>query len=177
MSTVINRSRSTAFLVTVAAVATVAVAGCTAGPELRIDQAPVAHASLGAISFITKEADERPVAAMKSALTQGRGVGEGDDWHVLATLAVRPADVGTFSDVDARGGEWAETPRVRGARREPGLHVLTAVATRADGSDKRVVRVSGRGPVDYTPDALLASLAKLAADALIDGQAAVVANP
>ena len=41
--------------------------------------------------------------------------------------------------------------------------------TRDDGSDRRVVRVSGRGPVGETPDALLTELARLATDALIDG--------
>lgn len=171
MSTAFNRL-PTYFMLTGVCALALALSGCSAGAELKIDRAPVTSAAIEGVHFITKEADERASAALKTALADGRGVVEGDNWHVLATLAVRPADVGTFSDVDAREGEWAETPRVRGARREPGLHVLTAVATRADGTDKRVVRVSGRGPVDHTPDTLLTALARLAADALINGERA-----
>lgn len=177
MSTILKRSKSLAMLSAATVLVVGGLVGCSSGPELRIDQAPTGAVALSGIGFITKEADERALAALKSALTDGNGVSEGDDWHVVTTLAVRPADVGTYSDVDARDGEWAETPRVRGARREPGLHVLTAVATRADGSDTRVARVSGRGPVDTTPDALLNTLAKLAADALIKGEGASVELP
>lgn len=152
------------------------LAACSSGPELMLEIAPLEAVTLTNAGFIAKDSDPRALAAVTKAMTEGRGIGldndSGDDWHVLAALAVRPVSVGTYTDDGAREGEWAETPRVRGARREPGLHVLTVVATRKDGSDRRVVRVSGRGPVDQVSDGLLAALSKMAVDALIDGRGA-----
>lgn len=152
------------------------LAACSAGPELRIDQAPVGAVVLNGAGFIAEGSDPRAVVALRTAL-EAASVAQGEDWQIVAALAVRPVSVGTFTDTDAREGEWAETPRARGARRGPSLHVLTVVATRQDGTDRRVVRVSGRGPEAETPDSLLALLADKAVSALISGRAAADVEP
>lgn len=172
MSTTSNRNRISGLMIAISALAVIGLSACSSGPELLIDKAPANAAVLNGVALVADASDPRASTALIKALGDGHGIRSGDDWQVVATLAVRPVAVGTYSDDDARDGEWAETPRARGARREPGLHVLTAVAVRKDGSDRRVARVSGRGPVDQTPDELLDALAELAARALVEGQTA-----
>ncbi|WP_292052249.1 MULTISPECIES: hypothetical protein [unclassified Brevundimonas] len=129
--------------------------------------APREPAVIDGVRFLPSD-DARVVNAVTAEL-QKRSVGEAGEWQLEVALAIRPVAVGTYTDVSAREGEWAEKPRPTGARREPGLHVLTVLATRKDGTDRRLVRVSGRGPVGETAPDLLDALSKMAVDALIDG--------
>lgn len=153
----------------VAAFAVAALSACSAGPELRIEQAPQRAVVFNNLSVLEADSDARAAMAVTRVLQEQHGVGSGDDWMLVATLALRPVGVGTFSDPDGRDGAWTETPRIVGARRGPGLHVLTVVATSKDGSTNRVARVSARGPLDATPDDLVQLLADAAAKVLVEG--------
>ena len=143
------------------------ISACSTGPELRVDMAPAEPAVIDGVQFLPSD-DARVIDAVTTEL-QRRNVGEAGEWQLEVALAVRPADIGTYTDTSAREGDWAETPRPTGARREPGLYVLTVLATRKDGADRRLVRVSGRGPLRETSPELLDSLSRMAVDALIDG--------
>ena len=151
------------------ATAVAVLSGCASGPELLVEQAPAGPAQLQGLSLLTGASDEAALAAVSRTLSHDHGVTTGEDWDLVVTLSRRPVVVGSFSDTDAREGAWTETPRIVGARRGPGLHVLSIVARRADGSDQRLVRVSARGPLEQTDERLLQVLAEAAASALVKG--------
>ncbi len=165
-----NNHRTGFSMVAVAAV--VALSACNAGPELLVEQAPQGAVVFGNLAVLASDSDARAAKAVADILQVEHGVGNGDDWKLVATLALRPVEVGSFSDPDGRDGAWTETPRIVGARRGPGLHVLTVVATRKDGSENRVARVSARGPLDGTPDEMVQLLAQAAARTLVEGRSA-----
>lgn len=142
---------------------------CATGPELKVEHAPEGVHSFASIDIVAADSDAVAAKAVVDALKAKAGVSQGDEWQMVVALAVRSATVGTAEDVLAREGVWTETPRPLGAKRGPGLHVLTVVATRKDGTDRRVARVSARGPVDRTPDELLALMADNAAKLLLEG--------
>lgn len=152
--------------------ALVTLSACSAGPELVVEQAPQTAVVFNRMDVLAADSDDRAAAAVVALLQSQHGIAVGDDWSLVATLAVRPVEVGTFSDPDGREGNWTETPRIVGARRGPGLHVLTVVATRKDGGENRVARVSARGPMETTSDDLVQLLADAAARALVEGMPA-----
>lgn len=164
----VMNNRNAGFPVLVA-VAVVALSACSAGPELRVEQAPQQATAFESLTVLEVDSDAQAAKAVTRILQEHHGVQAGDDWLLLVTLALRPVGVGSFSDPDGRDGVWTETPRIVGARRGPGLHVLTVVATRKDGEASRVARVSARGPLEGTPDELMQLLADAAATLLVEG--------
>lgn len=146
------------------------LAACNAGPELRIEHVPQASAVIGSVRFLPETSDEIAAKAVSEVLVGRYGIDAGSEWQGVVTLAVRPAEIGTASDVVAREGVWTETPRIVGARRGAALHVLTVALQRQDGSDPRVASVSARDDTETTSQALLELLAAAAAELLVEGQ-------